>query len=332
MDIDERAPIIAPIVNDPGQPSLLQLNDDCLMSIFQHLSNNDLISVNQCSQRLQTLISRSISHRDATHGVHITELPSKLLQVYGNIIQNLRVSRKLCVGIDAVKYIQRFCPKLKKFDASFTINVFLRQNLGDIFAELDELVLHVCEKPSTYKAGFITTTMKRLKKVHSLKLNVASFKEYFSVEYPQLRKLTLVINSENFACISFPRFIEAHSHIQSLRIDNSYRIFDYSLIFVGMNQFIGQMTNFTECILGSVQASVRSSIKDIVSFVKAAPSLNILKITSIELDKVEFHTSYATLSTICGREDVQLLTPEPFTYHFGTQNVINVFRTIPVRI
>lgn len=332
MEIDEGAPIIAPIVNDPGQPSLLQLNDDCLMSIFQHLSNNDLISINLCSQRLQTLIGRSVSHRDATRGIHITEIPSKLLQVYGNIIQNLRVSRELCVGIDAVKYIQRFCPKLKKFDASFTVNVFLRQNLGDIFAELDELVFHVSEKPSTYKAKFITTTMKRCKKVHSLKLDVASFQEYFSVEYPQLHKLALIINPKNFACESFPRFIEAHNHIQSLRIDNSYRIFDYSLIFVGMNQFIGEMSNFTECILGSIQASARFRMKDIVNFVKATPSLNILRITSIELDKVEFHTLYATLSAICGREDVQLLTPMPFTYHFGTQNVINVFRALPVRI
>lgn len=329
MEIDEATPFIAPLVNDPDQPSLLQLNDDCLMAIFQRLSNNDLISVKQCSRRLQTLVGRSVSHRDLTHGIHISKIPSKFLQVYGKIIQNLRISR-LHVGIDAVKYIQRFCPNLKKLDASFTVNVFLRQNLGDIFSELDELVFCLREKPSTYKAGFIKNTMQRCKKLHSLKLDVASFQEYFTVEYPQLRKLLLVINLD-FACESIPQFIEAHQQIQSLEIDNWYKQFDYSLIFLGLKPFIGEMTNFTECILGSIQASERFKIRNIVDFVKASPSLNVLKITSIEFEKVQFHKLYATLSAICGREDVQLLTPKPFTYHFGNQNVINVFRAIPGR-
>lgn len=365
------------------------------MSICQFLSNTDLAYVAQCSVRLHTVASRSITLRDLGLGIYIKKIPSPIVEEFGAEIQNLRISSEICVGIDTVKYIQRFCPNLCKLDACFSANVFLRQNLGDIFSELNGLAFRLKGKPSKYHAGYIKNTMQRCTKLRSLKLHVASFREYFSVEYPELQYLTLVIDINNFRCESIVEFFKTHQQIKSLEIINLNQPFDLSIIFelraleqlsfvirqkkqervsarvilmrqnspriaivgwelapllhqnlaniyygnhrtyqINKNHLneIGRIASLTECTLGPIKLNERLKFKDIVNFVKGCPWMNVLKIESIEFEKTQFDKLHAMISEICKKEDIQLRSQPPQTFRFGDQNIINVMRSIRVRI
>lgn len=76
---------------DSDRPSLLQLNDDCLLEICKHVPGHGLISLKQCSKRLRTVVDQYFTNLFATECIFIRKIPSIFLEKYGNQIQYVTI-------------------------------------------------------------------------------------------------------------------------------------------------------------------------------------------------------------------------------------------------
>lgn len=222
MKTDEAALPTIPAANEPDQPSLLQLNDDCLMLLFTYLSDGELYAVSQCATRLYANASRTFPRRFATRRTFINQLPSIIiLEQFGNCFKDLHLSDVYRLGIEEVNCMHRLCPNITSLSGCFAINAFSTPQLGDIFSKLKELRLKVVKTVDQYDANHILNTMQRCKELHSLHLDCAPAQAYLrilSIEYPQLRKLTLRAFRHIAAGDLLVQFIHVHRQIQDLSI------------------------------------------------------------------------------------------------------------------
>lgn len=227
---------ITSIANESDRPSLLQLNDDCLLGIFQYLTMGELNVVKQCSKRLQKTVDQHLTHRFATKFFVVRKIPCRMLQRFGSQMHNISTCSwtQKQLGVDEVKHLRRLCPNLRTLKAhwGFTAAAFSTPELGDIFSGLTKLLVRYMNGiTGKYDSDSVKRTMQRCVNLRTLCLTGFSKNgDMFSVEYPQLRELTFCIGHEYPGPKLMTQFFRRHQQIQYLDITAWHASFEWSAI------------------------------------------------------------------------------------------------------
>lgn len=140
---------------DPEAMHILQLNDDCLMLIFDQLDIMDLISLAKTCDRFSTIVDgifKRYKSFDFDHAMRdktfLTMLDAKtVFTEVGSFMRSLSISQKrfLRPGLRILKSIPRFCSNLTELEIrDFTLNSITLNILETVFKQLEGLSLISC--------------------------------------------------------------------------------------------------------------------------------------------------------------------------------------------
>lgn len=210
-------------------PSILSLDDDCLCEIFGYLSLDDLVVLNQCCRRFNTVSKPLIKRKFSKINVDIKYYPSRILAKYGCVIETLtlhpapRFIFAYC-GYSKLQEIHQQCPKLR----SITIKqlspcVFSTPSFADFLEQITELDISVfcgtiCGSRSEY-SNEIIRTMSKCKNIVKLSLHKYLLDSFLYVEYPHLCDLSIKIGVHHFTPDIFTVFCQQNQNIRNIRLE-----------------------------------------------------------------------------------------------------------------
>lgn len=177
----------------------VELNDDCLNGIFEHLSIDDLVAANQCSRRFNEIAVEVIGRKMARKEVRVSRTPSLILNKFGDKITNICLED---LDIHMLEEIHRLCANLTRLIVSSdieppNINLFKSPILGEICAKLSELELYtICSDEESFP--YIEQALSHCQKLKKLSLHW-TYPYFLSTQFPSLRELYTIFDVESAA-------------------------------------------------------------------------------------------------------------------------------------
>lgn len=210
---------------DAEAATIDRLPDNCILTIFDHLPEEDILALKLVSKHLSSLSYRSLRMRN----VHNIVEPKTFV---GLSVTTLELEYD--VDQEMVEEICDHCPNLKTLSLfgisceSFS-NIFFRKMLS----QLDELsIFKIFSTPNSETSETsefrddIKVALQCCDKLKSLALgsirfdDVSDFEPIFQLKFPKLRRFQINLD---FARSSkyFTHFLKSHSEIRSLHISHS---------------------------------------------------------------------------------------------------------------
>lgn len=213
--------------------SIDALNEDCILMIFDHLPEDDILALTLVSKRFNETANRTFGLRIANRRITIQQLPSLTLDRFGHCIQTLKIN--FDADEQTVKDVCVLCPNLKKltFDGVFMAALSqpcFRQTLPRLEEfTVKKLLLRESEVvsfTSAEEALRLCANLKRLTLGNHSNLNLHPF---LSVQFPQLHEFKIRL-TESSLNESLPHFFQANPTLKSIIVRSYIADVDLSAI------------------------------------------------------------------------------------------------------
>lgn len=194
----------------------VELDDDCFNSIFEQLSIEDLVVVNQCSKRLKKIADGVIERRMPTEEVVVFRTPSLTLNKFSDKITKIFAVN---LNIHILEEINRLCNNLAALEVGehtvVDMDLFKSPLLAEIFAKLSKLKIGIESRDDEY-FPYVEKTLFRCQKLKKLSL-YWEYPYFLSTKFPSLRELELLYRAGEVPQIDMlSQFFQNHRELETV--------------------------------------------------------------------------------------------------------------------
>lgn len=221
----------------PAQtPSLLTINDDCILELLKYLQIDDQVSLAGTCTRLRMLIQNKYAvNKDKAFVVELTNNRFRLLQnvrairLFGGYFKNIRIR----IGNDDEEQ-QQFLFKSLAESCSKSLDYLFILDLQDklkyalnVLRRAKAIELHLCSNVESYLAECI--------KCENLSLNGCQL-DLRRIKMPKLKTVSITLHDNNGCYTGMNSLLMRHRKLRTIELDlgwahfDEYGFFDFSYI------------------------------------------------------------------------------------------------------
>lgn len=271
--------------HSPMGTNILQLNDDCLMLIFQQLDLAQLITLKNTCTRFEMIARdmfkrfKSINFSSHIYSkAYITMLDAKnILTEVGPYVENLNIAREdfLRPGVRTLTLIPRYCTSLKTLCIKdFTLNPKTLKSLASVFGALQELSLIACGVSDNIERHLAQAkNLQRLDLSSNSEITGKCLKAVRNLKYLNLE------NCQNIQGKPFSAFAEGNKTIEFLNIHCCSRLTSEAI-----RSIVTNMTELSHLVCNNKYDNADPSC---VATIASLPKLKKVQLKITSLSSIE---------------------------------------------
>lgn len=222
---------------NPSSTEFLDMNDDCLLTIFKNLSSHALNAIATTCVRLQTLARTTFKSNDANKYLDLTAMmkaPSLQPEIYianflrhfGDLIKEidwnmddaLIAYQKRCLQFEVIYVLSAYCSggTLEKLRMNGSaVNALLKALPRELFINLKAMHLKECDSSDGLDIMTICKNSNEIV-VHPYKSQAIISLLRSAWHFPNLEKLSIPIRDAEF--VELELFLERHQRVKCLKL------------------------------------------------------------------------------------------------------------------